>query len=186
MFLIFSGVNTSILNEKKQAPIHLITELNKVRALEVLSKHRSKIDIQQGGEHGRTALHLTAIYDYEECARILVSFCDISLFCSSPRQTRLWPTLAFSDNWVRSVSEETLQQWILSDSRSCQECFLKNDGSVSAVGWSQGVFQGGDDIFLRFRRKRSVTLSSAQRRHKSKLYFYSLLSPSFQQKSSPA
>ena len=70
----FSGVNTSILNEKNQAPIHLITELNKVKALEVLSKHRSKIDIQQGGEHGRTALHLTAIYDYEECARILVRY----------------------------------------------------------------------------------------------------------------
>lgn len=50
----------------------MIIELNKVAALQVLSKHRSKIDIQQGGEHGRTALHLAAIYDYEECARILV------------------------------------------------------------------------------------------------------------------
>lgn len=75
----FSGANTSILNEKNQAPIHLMTEMNKVAALEVLSKYRSKIDIQQGGEHGRTALHLAAIYDYEECARILVKCTEIYL-----------------------------------------------------------------------------------------------------------
>jgi transient receptor potential cation channel subfamily A protein 1 len=66
-------VNTSILNDKKQAPIHLVTELNKVAVLEVMSKYKDRIDILQGGEHGRTALHLAAIYDHEECARILVS-----------------------------------------------------------------------------------------------------------------
>lgn len=38
-----------------------------------MGKHRDAIDIQQGGEHGRTALHLAAIYDHEECARILVN-----------------------------------------------------------------------------------------------------------------
>lgn len=37
-----------------------------------MGKYRDVIDIQQGGEHGRTALHLAAIYDHEECARILV------------------------------------------------------------------------------------------------------------------
>ena len=68
-----SNVNTSILNDKKQAPIHLVTELNKVSVLEVMSKYKDRIDILQGGEHGRTALHLAAIYDHDECARILVS-----------------------------------------------------------------------------------------------------------------
>lgn len=68
-----SPVNTGILNEKKQAPVHLATESNKVEALKVMGKYRDVIDIQQGGEHGRTALHLAAIYDHEECARILVS-----------------------------------------------------------------------------------------------------------------
>lgn len=67
-------MNTGILNDKKQAPVHLATELNKVKALQVMGKYRNNIDIQQGGEHGRTALHLAAIYDHEECARILVSF----------------------------------------------------------------------------------------------------------------
>lgn len=67
-----SPVTTNILNEKNLAAVHLATELNKVEALQVMGKHRNVIDIQQGGEHGRTALHLAAIYDHEQCARILV------------------------------------------------------------------------------------------------------------------
>ena len=62
------------MNEKNLAAVHLATELNKVEALQVMGKHRNVIDIQQGGEHGRTALHLAAIYDHEQCARILVSY----------------------------------------------------------------------------------------------------------------
>lgn len=82
---INSPVSTGILNEKKQAPVHLATELNKVKALKVMGRYRNVIDIQQGGEHGRTALHLAAIYDHEECARILVctkwkSFVSFSSF----------------------------------------------------------------------------------------------------------
>lgn len=65
-------MDTAILNDKKQAPIHLATELNKVDALRAMGKYRNVIDIQQGGEHGRTALHLAAIYDHDQCARILV------------------------------------------------------------------------------------------------------------------
>lgn len=41
--------------------------------LEAMAKHKDQIDIQQGGEHGRTALHIAAIYDHDACARILVS-----------------------------------------------------------------------------------------------------------------
>lgn len=66
-------MKTNILNEKNLSPVHLATELNRVKALQFMGKHRDVIDIQQGGEHGRTALHLAAIYDHEECARILVS-----------------------------------------------------------------------------------------------------------------
>ena len=69
----YSNVDTSVLNDKKQAPVHLVTELNKVSVLQVMSKYKDRIDILQGGEHGRTALHLAAIYDHDECARILVS-----------------------------------------------------------------------------------------------------------------
>lgn len=39
-----------------------------------MGRHKEKINIQQGGEHGRTALHIAAIYDHEECARVLVRF----------------------------------------------------------------------------------------------------------------
>lgn len=70
--LVDSPVDTGVLNEKKQAPVHLATELNKVKSLRVMGQYRNVINIQQGGEHGRTALHLAAIYDHEECARILV------------------------------------------------------------------------------------------------------------------
>lgn len=44
-----------------------------VAVLKVMGRHKNKINIQQGGEHGRTALHIAAIYDHEECARELVS-----------------------------------------------------------------------------------------------------------------
>lgn len=70
----FSSVNTGILNEKKLAPVHLATELNRVNALKIMGRYRKIIDIQKGGEHGRTALHLAAIHDHEECARILVGW----------------------------------------------------------------------------------------------------------------
>lgn len=70
--LNYSPVKTNILNEKNLSPVHLATELNKASALQLMGKYRDVIDIQQGGEHGRTALHLAAIYDHEECAKILV------------------------------------------------------------------------------------------------------------------
>ncbi|KAH8370269.1 hypothetical protein KR093_002845 [Drosophila rubida] len=75
-YLLSIPVDTGVLNEKKQAPVHLATELNKVKSLRVMGQYRSVIDIQQGGEHGRTALHLAAIYDHEECARILITEFD--------------------------------------------------------------------------------------------------------------
>ncbi|KAL1517881.1 hypothetical protein ABEB36_001587 [Hypothenemus hampei] len=72
-YLLTVGVKTGILNEKKQAPVHLATELSKISVLETMAKQKDKIDIQQGGEHGRTALHIAAIYDHDACARILIS-----------------------------------------------------------------------------------------------------------------
>ncbi|CAG9763416.1 unnamed protein product [Ceutorhynchus assimilis] len=70
-YLLALGVKSDILNEKKQAPVHLATELSKITVLGTMAKYRDKIDIQQGGEHGRTALHIAAIYDHDACARIL-------------------------------------------------------------------------------------------------------------------
>ncbi|XP_050311925.1 transient receptor potential cation channel subfamily A member 1 isoform X2 [Anthonomus grandis grandis] len=80
-YLLSIGVKTDILNEKKQAPVHLATELSKISVLETMAKHKDKIHIQQGGEHGRTALHIAAIYDHDACARILISD-----FGASPRK----------------------------------------------------------------------------------------------------
>ncbi|XP_026683068.1 transient receptor potential cation channel subfamily A member 1-like [Diaphorina citri] len=77
--LALCGVNTRILNNKKQAVLHLATELNKVPILLILLQYKDMIDILQGGEHGRTALHIAAIYDFDECARILVKDFGASL-----------------------------------------------------------------------------------------------------------
>lgn len=38
-----------------------------------MGRYKDRFDVQQGGEHGRTALHLAAIYDHDDCARLLVS-----------------------------------------------------------------------------------------------------------------
>ncbi|KAK2708547.1 hypothetical protein QYM36_014226, partial [Artemia franciscana] len=72
-FLINSGADTGILNCKQQAPVHLATELDMPRVLERLVAHKSKMNSKQKGDHGRTALHIAAIHDYDECARILLS-----------------------------------------------------------------------------------------------------------------
>ena len=61
------------MNDKKQAALHLAVELNRVAVLQVMCKFKDRIEIGQGGKHGRTALHLAAIHDNDECARILVS-----------------------------------------------------------------------------------------------------------------
>lgn len=71
----FSSVDTTIQNNKKQAALHLATEHNKINVLKVMSSYHTKFNPHQGGEHGRTALHLAAIYDYAECAYILVRCC---------------------------------------------------------------------------------------------------------------
>ncbi|KPJ00566.1 Transient receptor potential cation channel subfamily A member 1 [Papilio xuthus] len=72
-FLLQQKVNTGVLNEKSQAPIHLATELNKVSVLELFAKYKDVINVDLGGEHGRTALHFAAIHDHDQCARILIS-----------------------------------------------------------------------------------------------------------------
>ncbi|KAB0796783.1 hypothetical protein PPYR_10844 [Photinus pyralis] len=139
-YLLEVGVNTSILNEKKQAPIHLVTELNKVSVLEVMmARHKNKIDIQQGGEHGRTALHLAAIYDHEECARIL-----ITEFGACPRQpcnNGYYPIHEAAKN-ASSKTLEVFLQWGESNGCSREEMisFYDAEGNVPL----HSAVHGGD------------------------------------------
>ncbi|KAK6626900.1 Transient receptor putative cation channel subfamily A member 1 [Polyplax serrata] len=156
-FLLQSGVNTSILNEKKQAPIHLITELNKVRALEVLSKHRSKIDIQQGGEHGRTALHLTAIYDYEDCARILIT--EFGACPRKPCNNGYYPIHEAAKN-ASSKTMEVFLQW--GESRGCSReemiSFYDSEGNVPL----HSAVHGGDIRAVELCLKSGAKISTQQ------------------------
>ena len=72
-FLLENKADSSILNNELYAPIHLAALLNKVDCIKVFVKHREKIDVEIRGKHGRTALHMAAIYDHHEVARYLVS-----------------------------------------------------------------------------------------------------------------
>ncbi|KAM7294211.1 transient receptor potential cation channel subfamily A member 1-like [Ixodes scapularis] len=81
-FLIDNGADTSLLNKNTQSPLHVSTQLNKVKSLQALVKHKDKVDTNLRSKHGRTALHLAAIYDHAECARIL-----LSQFGASPKIT---------------------------------------------------------------------------------------------------
>ncbi|XP_064487214.1 transient receptor potential cation channel subfamily A member 1-like isoform X2 [Ornithodoros turicata] len=81
-FLIDNGCDTSILNNSTQSPLHLATQLNKIKSLQELVKHKDKLDTNLRSKHGRTSLHLAAIYDHAECAMIL-----LSQFGASPKLT---------------------------------------------------------------------------------------------------
>ncbi|XP_026481141.1 transient receptor potential cation channel subfamily A member 1-like [Ctenocephalides felis] len=113
-YLLSIGVDTGILNDKNQAPVHMVTELNKVEALRVMAKHKTKIDIQKGGEHGRTALHLAAIYDHEECARILITQFDACP--KKPCNNGYYPIHEAAKN-ASSKTMEVFFQW--GESRGC-------------------------------------------------------------------
>nr|QLH02044.1 TRPA1 [Agasicles hygrophila] len=113
-FLLSRKVKTDILNEKNQAPIHLVAELNKVSVLEVMGRYKDKINIQQGGEHGRLALHIAAIYDHEECAKLLIS--EFGASPKIPCNNGYYPIHEAAKN-ASSKSLEVFLQW--AESRGC-------------------------------------------------------------------
>ncbi|XP_057671401.1 transient receptor potential cation channel subfamily A member 1 isoform X2 [Diorhabda carinulata] len=138
-FLLAKGVKTDILNEKNQAAIHLVTELNKVKVLEVMSRHKEKINIQQGGEHGRSALHIAAIYDHEECARILIS--EFGACPKIPCNNGYYPIHEAAKN-ASSKTLEVFLQW--GESRGCSRqemiSFYDSEGNVPL----HSAVHGGD------------------------------------------
>ncbi|KAK9692811.1 Ankyrin repeats (3 copies) [Popillia japonica] len=107
-YLLSVNVKNNILNDKKQAPIHLATELNKVSVIQAMMKHKDKIDVKQGGEHGRTALHIAAIYDHEECARILIT--ELGACPRQPCNNGYYPIHEAAKN-ASSKTLEVFLQW---------------------------------------------------------------------------
>ncbi|CRK86167.1 CLUMA_CG000050, isoform A [Clunio marinus] len=156
-FLLEIPVETNILNEKNLAPIHLATELNKVAALKLMGKYREIIDIQQGGEHGRTALHLAAIYDHEECARILITEFD-----ASPRAScnlGYYPIHEAAKN-ASSKTMEVFLQW--GESRGCSReemiSFYDSEGNVPL----HSAVHGGDIRAVELCLKSGAKISTQQ------------------------
>uniref|UniRef100_A0A1I8PQU6 Transient receptor potential cation channel subfamily A member 1 n=1 Tax=Stomoxys calcitrans TaxID=35570 RepID=A0A1I8PQU6_STOCA len=161
-YLLSIPVDTSILNEKKQAPVHLATELNKVKALRVMGKYRNVIDIQQGGEHGRTALHLAAIYDHEECARILVCNPRITEFDACPRRpcnNGYYPIHEAAKN-ASSKTMEVFFQW--GEQRNCTRedmiSFYDSEGNVPL----HSAVHGGDIKAVELCLKSEAKISKQQ------------------------
>ncbi|XP_031632673.1 transient receptor potential cation channel subfamily A member 1 isoform X3 [Contarinia nasturtii] len=138
-YLLSIGVSANVLNEKKQSCIHLATELNKVTALKVMGNYRNIIDIQKGGEHGRTALHLAAIYDHEECARILIS--EFGACPRKPCNNGYYPIHEAAKN-ASSKTMEVFFQWAESHGCTREEMisFYDSEGNVPL----HSAVHGGD------------------------------------------
>ncbi|CAH0547388.1 unnamed protein product [Brassicogethes aeneus] len=138
-FLLKTDVRTDILNDKKQAPIHLATELDKVMVLEVMGRYKEKIEIQLGGEHGRTALHIAAIYDHEECAKILIS--EFGASPKKPCNNGYYPVHEAAKN-ASSKTLEVFLQW--GESQGCSRdemiSFYDSEGNVPL----HSAVHGGD------------------------------------------
>ncbi|XP_053956221.1 transient receptor potential cation channel subfamily A member 1 [Anastrepha ludens] len=156
-YLLSIPVDTGLHNDKKQAPVHLATELNKVQALRVMGKYRKVIDIQQGGEHGRTALHLAAIYDHEECARIL-----ITKFEACPRKpcnNGYYPIHEAAKN-ASSKTMEVFLQW--GEQRGCPReemiSFYDSEGNVPL----HSAVHGGDIKAVELCLKSGAKISTQQ------------------------
>ncbi|XP_055535400.1 transient receptor potential cation channel subfamily A member 1 isoform X2 [Wyeomyia smithii] len=156
-FLLRIPVATNILNEKKLAPVHLATELNKVKDLLVMGKYRDVIDIQQGGEHGRTALHLAAIYDNEECARILIS--EFGACPRRPCNNGYYPIHEAAKN-ASSKTMEVFFQW--GESKGCTReemiSFYDSEGNVPL----HSAVHGGDIKAVELCLKSGAKISTQQ------------------------
>ncbi|XP_046389520.1 transient receptor potential cation channel subfamily A member 1-like isoform X3 [Ischnura elegans] len=156
-FLIKNGADTSVLNEKKQAPLHLATELNKVKVLRALIEHKDKFNIQQGGEHGRTPLHIAAILDLDECACILTKE-----FGACPRQpchNGYYPIHEAAKN-ASSKTLEVFLEW--GEGRGCSReemmSFYDAEGNVPL----HSAVHGGDIKAVELCLKNGAKISTTQ------------------------
>ncbi|XP_034482451.1 transient receptor potential cation channel subfamily A member 1 isoform X2 [Drosophila innubila] len=156
-YLLSIPVDTGVLNEKKQAPVHLATELNKVKSLRVMGRYRNVIDIQQGGEHGRTALHLAAIYDHEECARILIT--EFDACPRRPCNNGYYPIHEAAKN-ASSKTMEVFFQW--GEQRGCTReemiSFYDSEGNVPL----HSAVHGGDIKAVELCLKSGAKISTQQ------------------------
>ncbi|XP_071446354.1 transient receptor potential cation channel subfamily A member 1 [Hetaerina americana] len=138
-YLLQCNVDTNIINDKKQSPLHLATELNKLSVLQVMVLHKDKFNIQLGGDHGRTALHIAAIYDHDECARILIKEFGATPRC--PCNNGFYPIHEAAKN-ASSRTMEVFLQW--GESRGCTReemiSFYDAEGNVPL----HSAVHGGD------------------------------------------
>ena len=62
-----------MLDSALRSPLHLAVTQDQPDALRLLARHGDRVDCAQLSEHGRNALHIAAVLNRAECARVLVS-----------------------------------------------------------------------------------------------------------------
>ncbi|XP_063697805.1 transient receptor potential cation channel subfamily A member 1 [Culicoides brevitarsis] len=156
-FFLKLRVKTNILNEYNLAPIHLATDLNKVHALKIMGIYRLDFDVHQKGNHGRTSLHIAAIHDYEECARVL-----ITEFGASPIKlcnNGYYPIHDAAKN-ASSRTMEVFLQW--GEQHGCGReemiCFYDSEGNVPL----HSAVHGGDIKAVELCLKSGAKISTQQ------------------------
>ncbi|XP_058828008.1 transient receptor potential cation channel subfamily A member 1-like [Topomyia yanbarensis] len=154
-FLLKIPVATNILNKKKLAPVHLATELNKVNALLMMGRYRDTIDIEQRGEHGRTALHLAAIYDNVECAHILIS--DLGACPRRPCDNGYYPIHKAAKN----ASSKTME--VFFKSKSCTREYMVSFNDFEGNIPLHSAVHGGDIKAVELCLKSGAKISAQQR-----------------------
>ncbi|VVC86120.1 unnamed protein product [Leptidea sinapis] len=101
----------------------------RVSVLEIFAKYKSQFDVNLGGQHGRTALHIAAIYDYDQCARVLMAELDAE--CKHPCNNGYYPIHEAAKNASSKTMEVFLQ---FSESKGCPReqmiSLYDNEGNV--------------------------------------------------------
>ncbi|CAA9998410.1 unnamed protein product [Nesidiocoris tenuis] len=151
------SVDPNILNEKKQSVVHLATELNKVKVLEVMKNYKQRIYVNIGGEHGRTALHLAAIYDHDACARVLLT--DFNACPRKPCNNGYYPIHEAAKN----ASSRTMNLFLqLAEARGCSReemiSFYDSEGNVPL----HSAVHGGDFKAVELCLKSGAKISTQQ------------------------
>ncbi|XP_037070283.1 transient receptor potential cation channel subfamily A member 1-like [Pollicipes pollicipes] len=67
-----AGARVDVLDASQRSPFHLAVWLDRPHVLRLLVRYRHLVDCAQLTEHGRDALHVAAVLNRADCARILL------------------------------------------------------------------------------------------------------------------
>lgn len=156
--LLLRGANSSIQNKKYQAPIHYAVVHNRVKSLRVLMKYRDKVNVLQGdARHGRTALHLAAIYDHAECAEVILA--DMKKCCSVACNNGYYP-IHEAAKCASASTLEVILKW--GESLGCTRSSMMKLYDAEGNDPLHSAVNGGDIKAVQLCLERGARISSQQ------------------------